>query len=528
MYHYSKWSLAISTVILCACQGSEDFAPPQQTVAQAITTITPQPVAELLPFVEVQNAFPNIETWFDWTDSNNTPPFNGGVQLAAAVDIDDDGKKELILLMGRTYSNVYQGANPARAKFIILKLNSKDQFEDYTTKFIVGENSIPGLPGHDIVVADLNGDGKKDFIFNFNQDAGGIGATAPYNGFGVLLSDTSGQYKLVLVNQGKGVQDLSVGYDLSGEAFIFPAGSGINVDLYPNPPYKVKNNQLYAAPGIIPNIDPMRAFFTSSGQTRTSDRIFTLNQFRMTDVDGYVKNSNNIWTKVGQISSYQYPKVGSIKWVSRESEPPVNVEIVYNKNTNRFVMAEGGSNDGGPMCNFKLTPTGEPFVLMERPENYVIAFTDGGTVFSYEKNWAQDIGFVGVQIKNNQLSYVDIAFKNTPSMYINANQVQCLDVNNDGYMDVVVNFNLVGGVTNLAPIIYLNNKDSTFTAVNYTSQINIFPKYGNNLSSTFVEDFDGDGKMDIVMFLRNPPPVVNGKSTLDGSFRFFKGAGILK
>ena len=90
-------------------------------------------------------------------------------------------------------------------------------------------------------------------------------------------------------------------------------------------------------------------------------------------------------------------------------------------------------------------------------------------------------------------------------------------------MDVVVNMNLVGGVDNIAPLIFLNNKDSTFTASDYYKSVNIFPKYLNQLSSTFVADFDGDGLVDVIMFLRNPAPLVNGVPNLDGSFRYYRG-----
>ena len=235
-----KYILTLLSFLLCSCGGT-DSPSITKTTQQVAIAPTPEITG---PFVEISNAFPDVDLWFNWTDPNNNPPFNAGVQLAAAVDLDNDGKKELVLILAKTFSGAIQGTNPSRSKIVILKLNSQSQFVDATESFIKGENSIPGLSGHDIVVADLNNDGKKDIVFNFNQDAGGVDVRAPYNGFGVLLSGLDGTYKIVLANQSNGVQDVAVGYDSLGEPFIFPAGSGINVDVTPNLPYKIKNNQI--------------------------------------------------------------------------------------------------------------------------------------------------------------------------------------------------------------------------------------------------------------------------------------------
>ena len=114
-----KYILTLLSFLLCSC-GRTDSPSITKTTQQVAITPTPEITG---PFVEISNAFPDVDLWFNWTDPNNNPPFNAGVQLAAAVDLDNDGKKEMVL----TY---YTGGAHCCDDVTVFEKQSKNRYNE--------------------------------------------------------------------------------------------------------------------------------------------------------------------------------------------------------------------------------------------------------------------------------------------------------------------------------------------------------------------------------------------------------------
>ena len=469
-------------------------------------------------FLEQPNAFPGAAAWFNWTDPNNDPPVVAGVNKALAIDMNGDGVQDLVLFMSKTYTGI-DTELPARTRVAVLSLNAQRQFVDITSSVIQGPNSFAGLIAHPPVIGDLNGDGKPDIVFAFDQDDGRKNLVKTGQ-LGALISNASGGYSSHSFNQSGYWQDAAIGYDSKGKGFVLGMGSMFNLLYMSNYTYQFVNGEFSIVENLAPAIDPMRGIFLSSAGTKSSDRLIAINQSRFTQLDGYLKDADGQWQLAGQLSAYRYPKVGNVR-ISNGSGYS-NIEV-HSKN-GKYVWGEGAGNDGGSMCEIQLSPGSEKFVLMSVSENTFDNFSEGATITMADVTQTMD--WVGVKFQNGSLVYQDINFNNIPKGVINANQLECIDVNNDGYTDVVINKNLIGGVDNLAPLIFINNKDGTFSASKYSDSLSILPTHMTSptpISSTLIGDFDGDGMQDIIMFLSNPAPVVNGAPTLDGTFKFFRG-----
>ena len=78
------------------------------------------------------------------------------------------------------------------------------------------------------------------------------------------------------------------------------------------------------------------------------------------------------------------------------------------------------------------------------------------------------------------------------------------------------------GTASANPIVYLNNKDGTFSKSTYSSAVNMSPDSQVDLESSIMADFDGDGIADVVIFPSSTP---SQKTSLafKGVMKFYKG-----
>ena len=474
------------------------------------------------PFVEVVNAFPYFTNWFNWTDPNNNPPVIVGVNQVISQDLNGDGADEIIIFLEKSYTNS-ESSLPARSKVVILSLKSDGNFHDITSDIVIGQNSIAGQISCSPVIADVNQDGKNDFVFSFNQDDGRI-VNPDYTttgGVGAFISDSVGGYQLYTLPMQQGFwQDVSIGTDGNGVPFIFGGGSGLNMDIYKNPVYQFINGDLSfrSIEGLIPNIDPMHSLFLSKDGV-ASDRLVTVDQFHMSQLNGYLKNIDGTWDLTGTLLP-DFQVVGSVNYLtdtSHQGYTPCDVIQIGDK---YFKSPDQASGEAGLIGSLKITPNADDVVLVKIGLDEIINFSDGASIGVQDTIRGMGIFAVNFDAAGNFYKGDEFIFL---EQNVNITSCEIIDINKDGYQDIVLNQQLIGGVSNLAPYLLLNNQDGTFSKSEYSSVVSVFPSYSNPLSTTTVGDFNGDGIYDIAMVLSNPIPKNDGIEYTDGFFKYFQG-----
>lgn len=471
-----------------------------------------------IAFFHVNNAFQNIEPWFNWTDSNNDPVFNAGVNQSLVLDIDGDSKKELIFFLSKTYAKEITDL-PARSKVVILKFEN-NSLVDVTNNLILQSNSFPGIVSAPPQCADFNGDGIPDIVFPVDVDDGRFNAR---NGVLVegslcaLVSNASGGYDAKLFGANAFWQHIAIGYDAMGVPFVFGSGSMQNVLEYPNYAFRYVEGSFVKTEGLLPNFDPMAVSLYGAKVNDYSNVMIAVNQFNMFQLDAYIKSNVGDWNWVGSLG-YPFEKIGTVKYVSGEyNKIYTETDILYADGF--YVQGQGGGGGSiGVSALIRLSPDEDFTLLGMYPINKLKSFQQDAVVAENDFVRAQKI--FAADVKNGVLQWANVKIFGEITDYLGVSSINCLDVNFDGYDDIVLNRQLIGGVDNIAPIIYLNNHDHTFTVSAYLEGTNILPSGAFPLSSTIVGDLNSDGYQDIVMYLSNPVP--DGLPGAD-FFKFYSG-----
>ena len=471
-----------------------------------------------IAFSYVDNAFQNIESWFNWIDPNNDPVFNSGVNQALVLDIDGDAKKELIFFLSKTYAKETTDL-PARSKVVILKYEN-NSFADITNRLILQNNSFPGIVSAPPQYADFNDDGIPDIVFPVDVDDGrfnGRNGVIVEGSLCALVSNAIGGYDAKLFGANAFWQHIAIGYDSLGVPFVFGSGSMQNVLEYPNYAFRYVEGSFVNTEGILPNFDPMAVNLYSAGGNTFSNVMFAVNQFNSFQYDGYLRSSLGNWNFIGSLG-YPFEKVGTVKYLSDEyNKIYTETDILFADGF--YVQGQGGRGGSiGVSALIRLSP-GEEFTLLGMyPINKLKSFQQDSIVSENDFVRAQKI--FAVEIKNEVLQWSDVKIIGEITDYLGVSSINCSDVNFDGYDDIVLNRQLIGGVDNIAPIVYLNNHDRTFTVSAYLNATSILPSGAFPLSSTTVGDLNSDGYQDIVVYLSNPVP-----DGLSGAnfFKFYSG-----
>ena len=466
-------------------------------------------VAEKPFFTEMPNAF---------DDPNTVLTIGNGVIAnfvnAVAVDLNNDGKSELVLLLHNwTVTAIIE---PCPNRLAIFSLDSNNKFVETTSQYIVGSTNINSC-GESFEVVDINRDGKLDIIFATEQTDGrqttsGQGYTAadilrvPGNLIG-FVSQPNGKWILQTFGPPDAYYNLALGTNAVSSTFITAGTLG----------YTPRNNQYIYQGGnfveltsTLPNISSPAAQFLSTQSDSKSDILIQASPYPHTALDAYLLDINGNWNQTDSNVS-PYPLLATETAITTRGT--VSTDVVNINGTPTALLGLDGS------CRIKLTPSSRSIAVIRLLAGTINNYIPGQVLYSNnEIVGTPAIHLFGADAVDGKVKMINLNILGE-NLAVNYNFIVCKDINGDGYDDIVL-YDLSSSTLGAVPVVYLNNQNDGFARLSS----DIFPKFDTaaviGQASSIMADFTGDGVNDIVYF---PLNLQNNVTNLNGSLRLFKG-----
>ena len=488
------------------------------------------------------------------------------------VDIDNDGLPEIIMAhnYGPGKSEYRQKMlpylDPPQTRFEIYDYQDS-KFHNVTDLYFTSEPIVDSVTdqleslGAEI---DINQDGQIDIFFSGNQEDGAHrpaehGSQSAY--LIGLISQFDGTYKIHQFGERKWWHNVKVGRDEQGIPYVVGAGyvengiydEGIREGVFRYTDNGIVQNETYYwdhnTNEMITqlNSDDFPDIHAGGMTIMTSryDDFTDLVVQQPSKAEGYDhKIRTGAWPKQALQAYYldepygewqktpiiEVPKeiIGTItfrNWLGIE-----RVEDVYD--INGYVARIDRANFN-PVCSFSLYKNQPPVIFANLGIQPIPDFEEGMLIREMLENISLPYF---VEFQNNELSMVPVEIDDyNPSW-----DLECIDVNNDGYDDLVSpyqftnnpnnDFDKVRNISN--HVFYINQQDGTFKKLEIPlSERPQLPEDPTaQIARSVIADFDGDGIVDTVFYAFNLT-TYNGfeknatYTGMEDHMQFYKGTG---
>lgn len=473
-------------------------------MSQSESSSIPNSTSQGLYFSEVPDAFPEaIEKYWFFDKDKKYDSISASVLAATSIDINNDGKKEFMMVFQPMIGRAGRIQEPCMTTTAVYELvNGK--FEDASDKYLEKSRDFQACVDFTTAIVDINGDGKPDVFFSANQEDGrsklaGSLMVSPLVGW---VSKPNGKYEIVRYGQSLWYHSIGAGIDSDGKPFVI--GGGFSSDgRYPfqNTRYQWRNEGL--SPIIdrtFPGISPTTFIFQST-KNNVSDVLIQLTYDKPVGAaEAYIKTKTG-WSRLNSVGLpvKEIGKAGFTNWFGEKK-----TISIYDYEGTKIV---GGGIDG--LCNLRLykdkPPVAAAVVYISRLNNY----TPNQEVKETEnKNFV-----VTYSIKNNRLVLNKLEVRGE-EYFSGFGKMQCIDVNDDGYDDIVLD--LGWDMSVFVPRIYINNHNGIFYKLDLSSTKPMYQEI-DTMYFSHMDDFDNDGIIDSIVYSSY------GNSSMPPRIKFFKG-----
>lgn len=446
------------------------------------------------PFVAESQSFPSLDRHFD--ELCGPTRIERNTQGAAAIDMDGDGLKEIILnIWCAPYDRgegqpVRDHAEPTPSRILVFKHRPDGSFVESTESYLGSSVIDVGGVGEYHVIGDFNRDGYNDVIFAVQREDGRLIGTPAETIKALnfaLMSRAAGRYdavpwgykewhaELYLVDNASGGQDvLETSFTRETQGWAWDRE------------WKTVSGYEWVSGGA--------AFFNRRAPGVGSETAIVSFINDRVGVEAR-KRSGNEWVRAGEFS---YPNT-PIKKICCGQEKENNANFVQIDSIDYIDPSFSF------LCALRRTPTSEPEAIINFNAYEIVGGYNGTTVI-YGKTELKGFdrlmafGFDADQnLKRNTLVISNEFTENSK-----ANRMSCGDYNADGYDDIVL-YRTFGKNT---PIIYLNDRDGSFSRVAES----IFPAATDEFRvqhNYTIVDLNADGLQDIIYY-----PIVSERGRL--------------
>ena len=423
------------------------------------------------------------------------------------------------MVMSKGWGNAFESRS-ARSRVTVLKLDSQYRFSDITPSVMSGANSLAGYAMAARVV-DFNADGRPDLLVALSQEDGRFSGNGSLTGApqALWLSAGDGKYRWETYGDAAAWATVNTGRESSGRWFAMGGGSFT----LPNDTFVFSGGLITRNSSLAPNVNATAFEFLAPTTTGTSDALITVPTAQLMGLEAYVRTGTGsgsaAWSVAGTLSPL-FPKAGSVQ-VSTASGALATADVL--QSPRGYILGQGSGVAIRHSCQIRSQPSSAPLALFAVPHWRLANFTAGQTVSMNDLT----VGtlWVAATTTSGALTRVDLTVRDEEVDGVQVGEVECRDINADGYDDMVV-YPLRQGTMNAAPVIYLNARDGTFFKSTFSQAIPMRPDRSVPAQTSVVADFDGDGVVDVVI-LPATPPTDRSASAFQGTMKLFKGMRVL-
>ena len=441
-------------------------------------------------FTEVKGAFPDLTKYYQALGGNVL------CTVVVAADINKDGRNDLILHFWRFQdTNNLVVTTPAPNRLVALISQPDGTFRDATAS-VFGSDSIDlGGASRKVRVADFNGDGYPDFVYAMNNEdgraGGGSDASTNWATVAVVMSKGDGTYGVQLIGTPNWYHSVGLADTASGVPDVIAAG-------FQAPPWEAfrwLNNAWQTWTAHYPHVSASTFLFMPrrEGEANSSEVLMDVyDALGAHGVGSRIQQADGSWSDGG---AFYFSNERSVNFVSYDGV----------QNPTAVISLNGSNYVEGPFyesCGFRLTPGASPIGVFKWSPLLIEGPWDGGdlyqTDFPYLIDFNQLLGFTG----GGHLSAFPLNITNEQTV-LNFNFMDCIDVNGDGYADIVAYPYRAGA----KPSIYLNDGKGNLHLFDPDLLPNdglISPSASAHSSFTaLLADVTGDGIRDLIYWPAN-------------------------
>ncbi len=474
-----KTFLALSiSALLTACGGGAGGL-------QNGNVITPPP-PPLTAFATSAELLPNLKAKYDKLCG---PAAN--MQNAIPVDLNNDGRKDLLLPIWCFYQTGQDANGPVSNLLIALIQNADGTFVDKTQE--VFGTDTPALEGknQNWTIADFNGDGKPDIILGTDKEDGRplIGNGYNMRSPAVAIMSSPSTYNIVPFGIPRFGDNVITVRNSADKLQLLVITADVQVEMWEY------NNGWTQIQNDLTAIQKNPVFLNARNDNKLDNTTYLINNvlnYNCTG-SGCVKDSYKLelwskatgtWTKVDDVPML------TVRSVQAQTSGPSNFWTPTTAYVSTFEGKDyidmGFVYDG---CSIKLTPTSAPVALRSFLGDEIPGGYQGQT--SLDANWRPPtMKIFPMEVVNNKLVIKpSILSEKLPTNYYRMN---CKDYNNDGYDDIMVE--LGGG----GAVLYFNDKNGGFKK----TKSGVIPTYSSQYFSYSVlySDMNNDGIPDMLYY----------------------------
>lgn len=419
-----------------------------------------------------------------------------------ALDLNNDGKKEFILVMqnGPGHGNLGGYVSDPCATTTIIHSLQGDKFVDVSDQYLEGDRDFKACSWDNIGIVDVNNDGKPDMFFPTNQEDGrsissGADFTSPIVGW---ISQPNSKYKLHRFGIPKWYGSIGHGIDGNGKVFITAGPNNLRY-VWNGSTMEAVNDPGFPMIGMSAHV-----FLSSKGEGKETDILISQSPGHFT-ANAYYKE-NGVWNVTADAGP-TFKFLEQAQWTTWSNDTR-NVDVGTLEGYSVPVLGIQSGTGLENVCKIKLYKDKPSVVLAQYVPTLVPNYISGITILETANgSIIRNVSFYGVlELVDKKLTYkkVEIIGEDNTA----PGPMHCMDVNNDGYDDLVVSFSRAENYTRHLRI-YINQKDGTFKKLQLTENDKLTMNiswisgydggpvdfYGSTLG-----DYDGDGKLDFVMY----------------------------
>jgi len=430
------------------------------------------------------------------------------ITAAAAVDINKDGFKDIVVHAFEKAIGAQASANlgdiPTANKISILINKRGAYFAEETSAYLSGTHSLSGA-SRKIEIADINSDGAVDLIFACNREDGRSGQQQDHNtAFMNVMISTPNGYQIK--EFGKKDWYHSAGYAMLNEK-TYVAGTGwLHGSIFQGG-FEYKNGVFTETLKFPFQLSPSNfLFFESPGSKNTDYLIQTAAAPNWLGVEGW-QYAGGTWTKVGQFNN---PGTFERDVTVKTYNGNIQAAQIYKLGADYIISGMG--NAISESAKIDINKNGQYAVVMKMEAAVVTNFNSNTNYIDQLTDITPGDKLVFYTIKDSKLVNLNINITSRPG--VNANILNVIDYNNDGYDDIVLSgFSKTG-----LPDVYLNDRAGSFIF----TELTVDYKLNYDIDGfSIIEDFNNDGIMDMVSMPGNGQHENN--STLMTLFTYYTG-----